>query len=158
MTEPTARDLQRELALLAAKNERLSDALVAARDQIIELKRHIDDLAKPPGTFATFLAAREYGTVDVVSSGRKMHVGASPAIDVHRLRPGQEVMLNEALTVVEAGGYEQVGEIVTVKEMLGQGRALVVGRGDEERVVRFAGQVRNRGVRIGDALTIDSRS
>ncbi|AEE45920.1 proteasome ATPase [Cellulomonas fimi] len=161
MTDPNApgRDLSRELALLAAKNERLTDALTAARDQILELKRQVDDLAKPPGTYATFLGARDDGTVDVVSSGRKMHVGASPAVDVHRLRPGQEVMLNEALTVVEAGGYEKVGEIVTVKEMLGGGRALVVGRGDEERVVRFAGQVIDEAkVRVGDALTIDSRS
>lgn len=161
MTDPSApgRDLSRELAILAAKNERLSEALVAAREQIVELKRQVDDLAKPPGTYATFLAARDDGTVDIVSSGRKMHVGASPSIDVHRLRPGQEVMLNEALTVVEAGGYEKVGEIVTVKEMLGEGRALVVGRGDEERVVRFAGQVIDQAkVRVGDALTIDSRS
>jgi proteasome-associated ATPase len=158
MTEPAARDLQRELALLAAKNERLSDALVAARDQIIELKRQIDDLAKPPGTYATFLAARSDGTVDIVSAGRKMHVGASPAVDVRRLRPGQEVMLNEALTVVEVGGYEQVGELVTVKELLGRDRALVVGRGDEERVVRLAGQVSDGSVRVGDALTVEARS
>jgi proteasome-associated ATPase len=158
MTEPAARDLQRELALLAAKNERLSDALVAARDQIIELKRQIDDLAKPPGTYATFLAARNDGTVDIVSAGRKMHVGASPAVDVRRLRPGQEVMLNEALTVVEVGGYEQVGELVTVKELLGRDRALVVGRGDEERVVRLAGQVSDGSVRVGDALTVEARS
>lgn len=160
MTEPAVpgRDLQRELAVLAAKNERLSEALVSAREQILELKRQVDDLAKPPGTYATFLRAREDGTVDVVSAGRKMHVGASPSLDVHHLRPGQEVMLNEALTVVEAGGYEQVGELVTVKEMLGEGRALVVGRGDEERVVRLAGQVADAGVRVGDALTIESRS
>nr|WP_225224774.1 proteasome ATPase [Cellulomonas sp. JH27-2] len=150
--------MHRELTLLAAKNERLSEALVAARQQIVELKRQVDDLAKPPGTYATFLAARSDGTVDIVSAGRKMHVGASPALDVDRLQPGQEVMLNEALTVVEAGGYEKVGEIVTVKEMIGDDRALVVGRGDEERVVRFAGQVRQGGARIGDALTIDSRS
>ncbi|ADG74899.1 AAA ATPase central domain protein [Cellulomonas flavigena DSM 20109] len=160
MTEPAApgRDLHRELAVLAAKNERLSEALVAAREQILDLKRQVDDLAKPPGTYATFLGARADGTVDIVSAGRKMHVGASPSLDVHHLRPGQEVMLNEALTVVEAGGYEQVGEIVTVKEMLGEGRALVIGRGDEERVVRFAGQVADTGVRVGDALTIDPRS
>jgi proteasome-associated ATPase len=160
MTDPAApgRDLHRELTLLAAKNERLSDALVAAREQIIDLKRQVDDLAKPPGTYATFLSSRPDGTVDIVSSGRKMHVGASPTLDVSRLQPGQEVMLNEALTVVEAGGYEKVGEIVTVKELLGSDRALVVGRGDEERVVRFAGQVSDAHVRIGDALTIDSRS
>ncbi|TQL04013.1 proteasome-associated ATPase [Cellulomonas sp. SLBN-39] len=158
MTEPSGRDLQRELTVLAAKNERLSEALVAAREQILELKRQVDDLAKPPGTYATFLGARPDGTVDIVSAGRKMHVGASPTLDVHRLRPGQEVMLNEALTVVEAGGYEKVGEIVTVKEALGDGRVLVVGRGDEERVVRLAGQVADANVRVGDALTIDSRS
>jgi proteasome-associated ATPase len=160
MTEPsmTGRDLQRELALLSARNERISEALVAARDQIVELKRQLDELAKPPGTYATFLSARTDGTVDVISAGRKMHVGASPALDVHRLRPGQEVMLNEALTVVEAGGYEEVGELVTVKELLGTGRALVVGRGDEERVVRFSGQLLEASVRIGDALTIEPRT
>ena len=160
MTEPstTGRDLQRELTLLSARNERITEALVAARDQIIELKRQLDELAKPPGTYATFLSARADGTVDIISAGRKMHVGASPTLDVHHLRPGQEVMLNEALTVVEAGGYEEVGELVTVKELLGTGRALVVGRGDDERVVRFSGQLLEAAVRIGDALTIEPRT
>jgi proteasome-associated ATPase len=160
MTEPSmsGRDSQRELALLSARNERISEALVAARDQIIELKRQLDELAKPPGTYATFLSARADGTVDIISAGRKMHVGASPTLDVQHLRPGQEVMLNEALTVVEAGGYEEVGELVTVKELLGTGRALVVGRGDEERVVRFSGQLLEASVRIGDALTIEPRT
>ena len=160
MTDPAVpgRDPQRELAVLAAKNERLTEALIAAREQIVELKRQVDELAKPPGSYAVFLGARPDGTVDIMSAGRKMHVAASPTLDVQRLAPGQEVLLNEALTVVEAGGYERVGELVTVKELLGQDRALVVGRGDEERVVRFAGQVLAAGVRVGDALTIDSRS
>ena len=110
MTDSAApgRDLHRELTVLAAKNERLSDALVAAREQIIDLKRQVDDLAKPPGTYATFLGSRADGTVDIVSSGRKMHVGASPSLDVSRLQPGQEVMLNEALTVVEAGRHRDL--------------------------------------------------
>ncbi|RYV52675.1 proteasome ATPase [Pengzhenrongella frigida] len=152
------RELERQFAALAAKNERLTDALVAARDQIIDLKAQLDDLAKPPGTYAFFLAAREDGTVDIMSAGRKMHVGASPTLDLAHIRPGQEVMLNEALTVVEVGGYEPIGELVTVKEMLDGDRALVVGRADEERVVRLAGQLLMQNVRVGDALTIDPRS
>lgn len=156
MTEPTYQ--HRELAMLAAKNERLTAALVAAREQIVELKRQVDDLAKPPGTYATFVAAHDDGTVDVVAAGRKMHVALTPTLDAADLLPGQEVMLNEALTVVRVAGYEQVGELVTVSELLGDDRALVVGRGDEERVVRFAGQVTATGVRVGDTLTIDSRS
>ncbi|MCL2850227.1 MAG: proteasome ATPase [Micrococcales bacterium] len=154
MTDPAY--AHRELVVLAAKNERLTAALVAAREQIVELKRQVDDLAKPPGTYATFLAAHDDGTVDIIASGRKMRVAATPALDVTTVRPGQEVMLNEALTVVAVAGYEQVGELVTVSELLDDERALVVGRGDEQRVVRYAGQV--TGVRVGDALTIDSRS
>jgi proteasome-associated ATPase len=153
-----SRELERQVAGLVAKNARMSDALIAARDQIIDLKSQLDDLAKPPGTYAIFLAAHPDGTVDIMSAGRKMHVGASRALDLSRVRPGQEVMLNEALTVVGVGGYEPVGELVTVKEMLGTDRALVVGRADDERVVRLAGQLLEHSVRIGDALTIDPRS
>ena len=153
-----SRELERQVASLVAKNARMSDALIAARDQIIDLKTQLDDLAKPPGTYAIFLAAHADGTVDIMSAGRKMLVGASRSLDLARVRPGQEVMLNEALTVVGVGGYEPVGELVTVKEILGTDRALVVGRAADERVVRLAGPLLEHAVRIGDALTIDSRS
>ncbi|PZR52558.1 proteasome ATPase [Xylanimonas oleitrophica] len=156
--EPTGPSRDAQVALLAAKNERLAEALRAARDQIVELKKQIDDLAKPPGTYATFLGAHEDGSVDISSGGRKMHVGASPSLDVSGLQPGQEVKLNEAMTVVEAGGFERVGELVTVKEILGEDRVLVVGRADEERVVRLAGSVRDHALRAGDSLTVDVRS
>jgi proteasome-associated ATPase len=151
-------DAERQQAILSAKNERLAEALRAARDQIVELKRQIDELGKPPGTYALFLGAHPDGTVDVSAAGRKLRVGASPNLDLARLRPGQEVTLNEAMTVVSAGGYERVGELVTVKELLGADRALVVGRSDEERVVRLAGSLADAPVRVGDSLTVDTRS
>ena len=155
---PTGPSHDAQLALLAAKNERLAEALRAARDQIVELKGQIDELAKPPGTYATFLGAHEDGSVDISSAGRKMHVQASPGLDTTELRPGQEVKLNEAMTVVEVGGYERTGELVTVKEVLDAERVLVVGRADEERVVRLAGSVVDAELRVGDALTVDVRS
>jgi proteasome-associated ATPase len=152
------RDYERQIALLSAKNERLAEALRAARDQIVELKKQLDDLAKPPGTYAVFLGAHTDGSVDISSAGRKMHVSASPSLDVTRLSPGQEVKLNEAMTVVGAGEYERTGELVTVKEMLGGDRVLVVGRADEERVVRLAGSLMDSPLRVGDSLTVDTRS
>jgi len=156
--EPTGPSRDAQLALLAAKNERLAEALRAARDQIVELKKQIDDLAKPPGTYATFLESHPDGSVDISSSGRKMHVTASPSLDVAGLRPGQEVKLNEAMTVVSAGGFERTGELVTIKEVLDEERVLVVGRADEERVVRLAGSVLGAPLRVGDSLTVDVRS
>jgi proteasome-associated ATPase len=153
-----AAEQARHAAALAAKNERLADALRQARDQIVELQRRLEDLGRPPATFATFLAARPDGSAEIISAGRKMHVQVAPTVDLDDLQPGQEVKLNEALAVVEAGRYESVGEIVTVKELIDDDRALVVGRADEERVVRLAGPLRHEPVRVGDALTVETRS
>ncbi|GEN79087.1 proteasome ATPase [Actinotalea fermentans] len=151
-------DAARQAAVLAAKNERLADALRQARDQIVELQRRLEDLGRPPATFATFLAARADGSAEIISQGRKMHVQVAPTVELEALRPGQEVKLNEALALVEAGRYESVGEIVTVKELIGDDRALVIGRADEERVVRLAGPLREEPLRVGDALTVETRS
>src|SRR5690606_26723988 len=153
-----AADDARRVALLTARNERLADALRQARDKLAELQAQVEEMGRPPATFATFLAARDDGAVEVMSGGRKMLLHVAPDLDVTTLRPGQEVRLNEALTVVEAGGYGTVGEIVTVKELLGEDGALVVGRADEERVVRLAGPVLDERVRIGDTLTVEPRS
>ncbi len=67
-------------------------------------------------------------------------------------------MLNEALNVVAVREYERTGELVTVKELLGDDRMLVLARADEERVVRRAGSLVGEKLRVGDALTLDPKS
>jgi proteasome-associated ATPase len=68
-------------------------------------------------------------------------------------------MLNEALNVVEALGYEEVGEIVMLKELLDEGkRALVISHADEERVVRLAESLVGQPIRAGDSLLLEPRS
>ncbi|MBD9699844.1 proteasome ATPase [Flavimobilis sp. GY10621] len=156
MTEPGRPDDQ--LALLAARNDRLVDALTRAREQIVTLNAQLEDLARPPGTFCVFVEAVDASSVVVLQQGRKMHLGVGPGIDTAALRPGQELALNEAMVVVSAGGYEPVGEVVTVKDTLDDGRLVVVGRSDDERVVRAAGSLEGVRVRVGDTLVADTRT
>lgn len=156
--EDRLRAVQAEAQQLAVRNERLSRTLTEARDQIVTLKEEVDRLAQPPSGYATFLTAHDDGTVDVVQSGRKMRVAVSPTVDVESLGTGQEVMLNEALNVVRAASFERTGEIVTLKEVLDDGRALVVAHTDEERVVRLAAPLLEQRLRVGDALTVDTRA
>ncbi|MFJ4684190.1 proteasome ATPase [Streptomyces sp. NPDC091377] len=152
-------ELQTNLAGVSAQNERLANTLREARDQIVALKEEVDRLAQPPAGFGVFLEANEDGTADIFTGGRKLRVNVSPSVELDGLRRGQEVMLNEALNVVEAMKYERVGDIVTLKEILEDGeRALVLGHTDEERVVRLAEPLLDVTIRPGDALLLEPRS
>ncbi len=169
--EPTAerlRHAQASMAKLSDQNSKLASTLREARDQIITLKEEIDRLAQPPSGFGVFLSLHDDGTVDVFTGGRKLRVTVSPAVDAAVLQRGQEVMLNEAMNVVDALGFERAGEVVMLKELLvAEGadadsvkpdRALVVSRSDEERVVHLAGTLAELPLRAGDSLLIEPRS
>jgi len=159
LLEERLRETEASLSAVTGQNERLADTLREARDQIVALKEEVDRLAQPPSGFGVFLAACEDGTADVFTGGRKMRVSVSPAVELDKLRPGQEVVLNEALNVVVAQGYETVGEVVMLKELLEDGdRALVISHADEERVVRLAEPLRDSVLRAGDSLLLEPRS
>jgi proteasome-associated ATPase len=159
LLEQRLREAESSLAALTGQNERLAGTLREARDQIVALKEEVDRLAQPPSGFGVFLQATADGTADVFTGGRKMRVSVSPGIDLAELRPGQEVVLNEALNVVIAQGYETVGEVVMLKEVMEDGdRVLVISHADEERIARLAEPLREAILRAGDSLLLEPRS
>jgi proteasome-associated ATPase len=148
-----------QLARLTENNERLVATLKEARAQIVTLKEEIDRLAQPPSGYGIFLGTHEDGTVDVFTRGAKMRVAVSPSVEVDGLRRGQEVLLNDALNVVEALGFERAGEVATLKEVLEDGeRALVISHADEERIVHLAHALKETPLRAGDSLMLEPRS
>ncbi|MGZ8179635.1 proteasome ATPase [Williamsia sp. SKLECPSW1] len=164
---PLSGDLQERVDTLTARNAKLLDTLKDARQQLLALREEVDRLGQPPSGYGVLLATYEDSTVDVFTSGRKMRLTVSPNIDVEALRRGQTVRLNEALTIVEACEFDSVGEISTLREVLGTGdRALVVGHADEERVVWLAEPLMGdvdaedgkRSLRPGDSLLIDTKA
>ncbi len=159
LLEERLRDTETSLASVTGQNDRLASTLREARDQIVALKEEVDRLAQPPSGFGVFLSACDDGTADVFTGGRKMRVSVSPGIELDELKPGQEVVLNEALNVVIAQGYETIGEVVMLKEILEDGaRALVISHADEERVARLAEPLREATLRAGDSLLLEPRS
>jgi len=159
------------LAQLSARNEKLTETLKEARAQLVALREEVDRLAQPPSGYGVFLARFPDETVDVFTSGRRMRVAVSPAVEGEELKPGQTVRLNEALTVVEAGDYERTGEVCGLREVLSEptaelaGRALVVGHADEERVVWLAAPLTLPPddpafvpLKPGDSLLVDTKA
>jgi proteasome-associated ATPase len=159
LLEERLRETEASLTSVTSQNERLASTLREARDQIVALKEEVDRLAQPPSGFGIFLSACEDSTADVFTGGRKMRVNVSPNVELDELKPGQEVVLNEALNVVIAQGYETVGEVVMMKEVLADGeRALVISHADEERIVRLANPLLDQVLRAGDSLLLEPRS
>jgi proteasome-associated ATPase len=154
------------VAQLTERNAKLVETLREARSQLLALREEVDRLAQPPSGYGVFLGGFEDGSVDVFTSGRRMRVAVSPAVEVPQLRRGQSVRLNEALTVVEAGTFESTGEVCALREVLDCGqRALVVGHADEERVVWLADPLLPSldnpdavPLKPGDSLVVDTKA
>src|SRR6202050_830840 len=108
LLEERLREAEGSLSGVTAQNERLAATLREARDQIVALKEEVDRLAQPPSGFGIFLTPCEDDPGAVFTGGRKKRGKVSPNVELSELRPGQEVVLNEALNVVVAQGYEKV--------------------------------------------------
>ncbi|MGW1738454.1 proteasome ATPase [Nocardia sp. NPDC001965] len=168
-----SRELEARIDSLTIRNTKLMDTLKEARQQLVALREEVDRLGQPPSGYGILIGVYEDQTVDVFTSGRKMRLTCSPNIDTTTLAYGQTVRLNEALTVVEAGMFDAIGEIGTLREILDGGRrALVVGHADEERVVWLSGPLTKladaddledpdspiRKLRPGDSLLVDTKA
>jgi proteasome-associated ATPase len=156
--ENKLREPNRQLVQAFNQNEKLVNALYEAREQITSLKEEVDKLCAPPSTYGVYLSANEDGTVNILSQGRKVKVNLHPALKPDALRPGQELILNEGLNVVEAAGYEIQGDVVIIKEQLDDERAIVTLRADEDRVGIIADPLRALRLKVGDHLLMDSKS
>jgi proteasome-associated ATPase len=146
------------LARATGQNQKLADALRDEKQRIESLAEEVEKLSQPPATFGVFIGSNDDGSVDVVTAGRKMRVMPAPDLDAEKLRSGAQVILNDALNVVEVLDPDGAGQVVKVKDRLGPDRAVVLSRGDEEHVAYLAGSLLGASVRAGDPVLYDPRS
>jgi proteasome-associated ATPase len=158
VAENKLREANRQLVQAFNQNEKLVNALYEAREQISSLKEEVDKLCAPPSTYGVYLSTNEDGTVNILSQGRKVKVNVHPSIKLETLKPGQELILNEGLNVIEAATYEIQGDVVILKEKLDDERAVVTLRADEEKVGIIADPLRELRLKVGDHILMDARS
>src|SRR5437667_4669129 len=156
--ENKLREANRQLVQAFNQNEKVVNALYEAREQITSLKEEVDKLCAPPSTYGVYLSVNDDGTVNILSQGRKVKVNLHPSIKSDEIKPGQELILNEGLNVVETAGYEIQGDVVVLKEQLDEGRAVVTLRADEEKVGIIADPLRTHRLKVGDHILMDAKS
>jgi proteasome-associated ATPase len=151
-------ETREQLSKAMGQNQKLADALRTERDKIEALVAEVEKLSQPPATFGVYLGTNDDASVDVFTGGRKMRVVPAPDLDPRKFRPGVQVILNDALNVVEVLDPDRSGEVLKVKDKLGDDRVMLVGHGDEEHVAWLAGDLIGTPIRAGDNLLFDPRS
>ncbi|MBM7825371.1 proteasome-associated ATPase [Arcanobacterium pluranimalium] len=161
MTNPESGEnfgLRQIAGSLEEKNNRLAKGLQDARNRIQELSEQLERLSQPPSSYATFLSANHTDhTVIALVGNRKMLLSVAQTVELGRIEPGQELLLNAQMVVIGVANYARTGEIVTVSLVLGIDRALVKVHQDEERIVWLGGKLRTQDIRVGDLLLADLR-
>ncbi len=151
-------DVRNQLAQASSQNEKLTAVLSETREQLALLREEVEKLTAPPNPFGVVLQMNSDGTVDILSSGRKLRVAVEPTVDVKELERGQEVILNEAFNIVDSRHFEPTGEVTTVKEVLPDDRLIVLGKGDEERVVSLGSPTLGTYLRAGDHVRLEPKT
>jgi proteasome-associated ATPase len=158
IVDNAGRDTDPRLLHAVRQNDTLRRALHEARNEIIALRAEVDKLSAPPSTYGVYLSAHDDDTVDILSQGRKMRVGLHPTIPIESLRPGQDLLLNEALNVVATAGYEIQGDVVVLEARLDDDRAVVTLRPDDQKIGIIADPLRAAQLKPGDHILMDPKS
>ena len=168
LSELPVRSRELEEKLLATKGQlsqaemqrdRLTTAVRDMREQLEALRQEVSQLSAPPSGYGVLLDTNNDGTFDIMSGGRKMRVRATPDLNIEELQRGSEVLLNESLNIILVRNSDNVGEVVTIVEVLEDGvRAIVATRGDENRVVELGDALRGTHIRSGDTYRLDLRA
>ncbi|MFZ0015442.1 MAG: AAA family ATPase, partial [Acidimicrobiia bacterium] len=149
---------QERLDRVVHQNDKLSALLEEAREQLGVLREEVEKLTQPPNNFGTVLSVSEDGTVDILTGNRKLRVSAQPSVEVKKLQIGQEVLLNEAFNIIDVRFYEPAGEVLRVREVMDDGRVVVIAHADDERVLKRAEAMFEVHLRPGDYVRIDSKT
>ncbi|MCI0677927.1 MAG: proteasome ATPase, partial [Actinobacteria bacterium] len=93
-----------------------------------------------------------------LTGNRKLRVAAQPNVEVKMLQVGQEVLLNEAFNIIDFRFFETSGDVLRVREALPDGRVVLMGHGDDERVLGRSEIMSDVYLRPGDYVRIDTKT
>lgn len=146
------------IGALTRKNTRLASALKAAQQELAALHEQIEGLNQPPLSAGLVLCTEaRKKRADIWLGGRKIVAEIAQSLSASQLYPGQEVLLNEHLVIVEVRPQAAGGEVVLCRQTLSKGRILALVRPDEEQVFQLAGELVGK-VKAGDLLCVDLRA
>ena len=151
--------LRLEAANAKEKNERLTRALLTARNEIEGLRDRINRIQKPPASVATLVDVYpDDQEVEVILGSRHMRLTTAPNFDFDGAITGELVRVDDQLVAVKTMGFVRSGVLASVLELVGNDRVLVGTDAGQEQLLRLAGPLRGGVLKPGDTVSIEPRT
>ncbi|HEX7483650.1 MAG TPA: proteasome ATPase [Candidatus Saccharimonadales bacterium] len=150
--------LKGDLTRVTEKLQTTNSALLITREKMSLIVAENDMLHSPVNNYAFFdsVADADKRYVNILRANQKMRVGVSLEVDLDSLRGGQTLLLSESNAVIEALPFDGRGEILSVKEVYGDGkRVIVLTHNDDERMVNLTDDLIGVIIRPGDSLLVN---
>ncbi|MDQ3624374.1 MAG: AAA family ATPase, partial [Verrucomicrobiota bacterium] len=149
--------LRGELLDLRIEASEQEDMIVEARQALEKYEQIVKKLSAPANRIGTFLQAANKDTAQIVVAGADYYCNIDPRVDIHYLRRGARVLVNEAFAIVGDLGYDKTGPVVKVSEVLGPDRLRVgTDHGMQSTVIQRGDSIAKEKLKVGDEVRVDA--
>ncbi|MFC2173643.1 AAA family ATPase [Acidobacteriota bacterium] len=158
--ESRMEELAGENKKVTERNRKLEETLRFTKEEIAKLREEVQKLKAPPLPYGVYIGPSQNEELIVINVDGKIYEVniVNEEIKPELLHPGQTLLLNAALNVIDVRERRQVGEVAKVIDSIDENRYIVKSRESEERVVCVASSLKGQKIKAGDPVLYDTYS
>lgn len=152
------------LDALRERNHALAQALNRAGKELTKAKTQLAQMASPPLNFALALGVDsvtfdemgvQHASLEVLYGSRRMVLALAPGVRADRIRPGQTLLLDENMVVVQVRDQAATGPLRQVSRIMDSGILEVKDASGASSLVGRSGALMDADLSVGNQVMVD---
>ena len=149
---------------LRERNHALAQALNRAGKELTKAKTRLAQMASPPLNFALALGVDsvsfdemgvQHASLEVLYGSRRMVLALAPGVRADRIRPGQTLLLDENMVVVQVRDQATTGPLRQVSRIMDSGILEVKDASGASSLVGRSGALMDADLSVGNQVMVD---
>lgn len=149
---------------LRERNHALAQALNRAGKELTKAKTQLAQMASPPLNFALALGVDsvsfdemgvQHASLEVLYGSRRMVLALAPGVRADRIRPGQTLLLDENMVVVQVRDQATTGPLRQVSRIMDSGILEVKDASGASSLVGRSGALMDADLSVGNQVMVD---
>lgn len=162
--EGSPQDQAAAMDALRERNHALVQALNRAGKELTKAKTQLAQMASPPMNLALALGVDsvsfdemgvQHANLEVLYGSRRMVLALAPGVRADRVRPGQTLLLDENMVVVQVRDQARSGPLRQVSRIMDSGALVVQDTSGASSLVERSGALMDTDLSVGNQVMVD---